>query len=354
METQKQARPSDSMRVEEQNDGFLVESPILSLDLVDEASFNFCSSVRDTLFAPMSRAPKRQTLLSEEAFNILKWRGMPGSFLPCPYFRKISLGSLTVELLPSGEGCGSSFLQITKGGDSGTSLLYAHNWSLYGSRVLRAAAPKPAAELLLRLRQNPLEASHTQDKREIARFLDLATKLTAAGEWVVAVLPSLGPTQMIASELHHRGVDIYLDSWNFKTTQALKVDENQEGIQAWIHAAKKLNSKPSQDRPGVILLSKEGLKPGKTPSLPNAVWCCFDCDPVGTHITPLAHSLGRSFSEHFGVKLYPDLTDILALIEIVKPQHVTIAGPGAAAVSTALARHGLSSSAAASSMLTLF
>jgi hypothetical protein len=354
METQKQARSLDSMRIEELNDGFLVEYPILSLDLLDEASFNFCSSVRETLFAPMSRAPERQTLLSEEAFNILKWRGMPGSFLPCPYFRKISLGSLTVELLPSGEGGGSSFLHVTKGTQSGTSLLYAHNWSLYSSRVLRAAAPKPADELVLRLRQNPLESSHTQDKREIARFLDLATKLTSAGEWVVAVLPSLGPTQMIASELHSRGVDIYLDSWNFKTTQALKVDEIQEGVQGWIHAAKKLATKPSQDRPGIIILSKEGLRPGKTPSLPNAIWCCFDCDPIGMHTSHLATPLGITFSEHFAVKLCPDITDILALIENVKPRHVTVAGPGATAVTTSLARHGLSSSSAASSMLTLF
>lgn len=339
------------LRIEDHMDGFLVEHPILSLDLPDEATFNFCSGVQDLLNMSPSRGPKRQTLLSEEAFNILKWRGLSGSFLPCPYFRPLSLGNLTVELLPSGEGCGSAFLHMT--GPAATSTLYAHRWSGMTSRALRSAAPKPADHLLLRLWMAPQDVSHSVDKKELARFYDFASRIIQAGEWVVALIPSCSAMQVVMAEMQSRRLPLYFDRQTWRGLMALRGEGTPEDSKDGAELLRKLPPRPStaSEKPGLIILRPDTLRAGKRPPLPKAIWCLIGDQH---HQQALAAPAGLALSESFSVSMAPDLGDIQNLVETVQPRRVTVSGPGAEGLATMLGRHGLVARAIRPAMTTLF
>ena len=331
--------------------GFSIEYPILSLDALDEANFNFCSSVSELFFAPASHAPKRQTVLSQEAFNFLKWKGISGNFLPCPYFRPISLGSLTVELLPSGEGCGSSFLQVRKGNES---VFYAHNWTSFESKALRANATKEADTLILRLKQSPQTLSHVASKKELVRSLELIQKISTAGKWAIAVCDSFGPMQIMLNEIYQRKVPSYLDSKAYKTLQWLKIDTNPDELAKWINHPKKLLPNLESELPGLILLSKENLKSIRWLQLPEAVWFWIGEDLEENLIRGPKWLAGISFSETFSIHFLPDMTEIQSLVHELKPSKILVSGEGSEFVAGNLNKHGHHAFSLAPRQQTLF
>lgn len=343
--------PPHALRIEEFGSGFLVEEPVLSLDLPDETCFNFCSGVHELLAVAHSRGPKRQTLLSEDAFNVLKWRGLAGSFLPCPYFRPLSLGHLTVELLPSGEGCGSSFLHISSAKTS--SALYAHHWGALPSRAVRQAAPKPADVLVLRLLAPPAPASHAHDRKELGRFYDFAAGIVSAGEWVVSVLPSISAMHMVFGEMHLRGVPVYVDSSLLRGLSSLLPKAPTDEGKGTFEPLRRIPARMGlgQEPPGLIMLGSDNLRAGRLPALPGAIWCLLgEC----TVQQALLSQSGVALAERFPITFAPDMADIQSLVQAVQPRHVTVAGPGAEAVAATLGRQGLHTRAVVPAMLTLF
>ncbi len=332
-------------------EGYVIESSILSLDALDQANFNFCSSAHGLFFAPGALTPRKQTLLSQEAFDFLKWRGIPGNFLPCPYFRKVSLGSLTVELLPSGMGCGSSFLRIEKGTES---LFYAKEWGFHESGALRAAQIKPADTLILEVNHDLLCLSGAAERRELMRFFDTCSKITRAGEWVIAVVPSFGPTQMVLHRLHARGIPTYVDHSGYRALTALQVEMPENEAPPWVGHTRKFSPSEAQSQPGVLLLNKESLKNVKRKHLPEGVWLWLGSDAADHSYVRPQWIDNIAFSETFSTQFKPDLSDLNQLISGVSPQRIVISGLTAASLGQALRRQGHSVIVHAPLMQTLF
>jgi hypothetical protein len=258
------------------------------------------------------------------------------------------LGNLSVELLPSGESPGSSFLRVEKKKDS---LLYASHWSKRQTPALRRASFKPADNLLLKLQNDPSALFATSVRRELERLSEFCAKLLRAGERVVVVADACGTAHHIVGTLTEQRIPICPD----KNLLPLLHQEPSSSVVAhaqapnsaaavdttrWNQGAKTLWVENPAQKPCVILMSKEHLLTRKQRSLPNGIW-------VWTGLMD-QHSAGRcpwlahlNFAESFALSFAPDLSEIDELIGEVHPKQVLVCGEGAQTCVHHLTRRGI-------------
>jgi hypothetical protein len=351
-EPSSQKTPSNRLATECLGTGFLIENGILSLDAPDSATFNFISSIQD---ASMLNGPlnfQRQTLLSQEANTFISANSAGTNVLPCPYFRPISLGSLSVELLPSGAGCGSSLLRAEKNGHS---LLYAHEWSLSDSQALRSISIKPADTLLLRIDHNPSSVSHVSDKRETARFLEFCGTLVNAGTVVAAVVPAFGPQLILTQALQARGIPVRIESFSARLLASARASTSDSAAPTWMTAPLRFNRtekgrhhqqehSAEAGKGAVLILPKPALKNLRRSHLPEkTVWVEVGPnteDHQGSHRAGEPRWLsGITYSAHFPISFLPDSSAFQELTQLVNPTQVLLAGHGASALEQGLGRH---------------
>lgn len=354
-ETSSQGHLSEGLAVDCQGDGFLVEKSILSLDAPDSATFNFVSSIQDLLAQAGALSNQRQTLLSQEAWAYLHEHVSGANILPCPYFRPISLGSLSAELLPSGAGCGSALLHIEKGGQS---LLYARGWSLGDSQALRSISVKPADTLLLYADHDPTTIHHAAEKRETIRFLEFCDRLVEAGTVVTAVVPGFGPLLVLSQALQARGISVRVDSLGEKILQGARRSTADDRSPSWMTAPErfdrlekgaKRNSSSDSYREktagAVLLLLRNSFKGLRRSLLPEkTVWVQVGLSPEQGGSD---HRAGQprwmesiTYSALFPISFLPDAVACQELANMVSPSQILLAGQGAALLAPGLARQG--------------
>lgn len=323
-----------------------VEHAILSLDGKNQSHINFLSSAIPTLFS--GKTGGKQLLVSHEAHRILAGKLPKAAFLPCSYFRPIVIGNLQVELLPSGQSPGSSFLRIEKKNDS---LLYASNWSNRPTSLLRRAAFRPATTLLLQLHADPSALFATSVRREMERLGEFCSKLIRAGERVVVVADAAGTAHHIAALLTELRLPVAID----KHLQILMEADNEpqtaiatphfasslsgSSSTSWNHGAKTMWVDVNSNQPCVLLLAKEYLTTRKQRSLPQGIWVWTGLDlHAHSRCTWLNH---LNFSEHFALQFSPDLSEIEELTRETCPKQVLVCGEGAQTCVHHLTRRGI-------------
>lgn len=305
------------------NDGgdVLVEHSILNLEGESPLHLNFISSA-----APVYGQKKlhgKQLLVSEECYRILVKRFPKAPFLVCQYFRPITLGHVTVELLPSGRCPGSSFLRIEKRGES---IFYASHWSRRASTAVRKAAFKKANTLLLKLQADPLNIMATNSKRETDRFLEYAEKITGAGESLVAVVDAFGEAQDLACRLFESRIRVSCDPKTYGLMKTINECLPPMNSPSWFNSLRKATPGPAP-MPGVILVSKEYLLHQRMKVLPKGIWVWIGLDkPALAPVPWLSHI---SFGDTFLIQNSPDIAEISDLIREVSPQHILMFGEGA-------------------------
>lgn len=316
-----------------EDDGVVAEHGVISLDASSSVHVNFVSSAELALFG--QKPTCRQLLVSEETHRMLAARFPKTNFLPCPFFRPIVLGNLSVELLPSGAGPGSSFLKLSKSSDS---LFYAHAWSKKTSAAIRRAVTREAQTLLVRLQADPSQVLSTTSRRETDRFLGFCQKILAAGEHTVAVVDSFGEAQTLAARLTENHIPVSCDGKLFKLMKAMHDSLAPAQLPAWLRGLQRFS--PSNRLPGVVLVSKEGLLSQRPRILPTGIWVWIGTEDPARRTRPWLDYL--SFSESFAIQDSPDMAELSELVHEVRPKHVLLFGPGAPTSAHHLARQGVS------------
>jgi len=239
-----------------------------------------------------------------------------------------------VELLPSGESPGSSFLRIQKRQES---LFFASYWSRQSSSAFRKAMFKPSQTLLMRLHANPFLVPGTNARKETERLVDFAHKILRARENLVIATDSFGEAQHLASRLHAGGLVTACDARLFRIMKTLESSMPPAEIPGWLRLVRKHSSAPSE--PSVVLVSKEQLLIQRPRTLPQGVWVWLGSEPPQGFRQPWM--AGLTFVDAFGIHNAPDSAEIQTLVSEVRPQQTLVYGEGAPQVVQWLAGRGV-------------
>ncbi|NBX17025.1 MAG: hypothetical protein EBR09_06635 [Proteobacteria bacterium] len=337
----------DEIQINHDDGDITIEHAILALDAQRSGHINFISSAGAAFCS--GKIAGKQILVSHEAHRILVQKFPKSAFLPCSYFRPIVLGNLSVELLPSGESPGASFLRVEKKKDS---LLYASHWSRRQTPALRRASFKQAETLLLKLQNDPSALFATSVRRELERLTEFCAKLLRAGERVIVVADAGSTVHHIMGALTEQRLPVCPD----KNLLPLLLSEQSTGIVShaqashavspapdgtrWNQGAKTLWVENPAQQPCVVLMSKEHLLSRKQRSLPNGIWVWTGLmDQHAADRCPwIAH---LNFAESFALSFAPDLSEIDDLVAEVHPKQVLVCGEGSQTCVHHLTRRGI-------------
>ncbi len=322
----------EEIQLSSENGTVAVEHTVLTLDAEASSLVNFLSSPGPAYLR--GKVAGKQVLLSDEAFRILVARFPQTPFLPCQYFRPIVLGNLSIELLPSGEGPGSSFLRLQKHQDS---VFFASYWSKQSSSAFRKAVFKASHTLLLKLNANPFLVPGPSARKETERLLEFAQKIVRAQENLVVATDSFGEAQHLANRFHAAGLAVACDARLLRIMKTLEASMPPTEVPAWLRAVRKYSQ--AHELPAVVLVSKEQLLAHRPRSLPQGVWVWLGSEPPrGFHQPWMA---GLTFVEAFGIQNAPDPAEIHGLVSEVRPQQVLVYGEGAPQVVQWMAGKGV-------------
>jgi len=325
-------RPSgEEIHLSSENGIVTLEHSVLTLDAESSTSVNFVSSAGPAYLC--GKIAGRQVLLSDEAYRILVARLPQTPFLPCQFFRPIVLGNLSIELLPSGESPGSSFLRVSKHADS---IFYASYWSRRSSTAFRKAVFKASQCLLLKLHSNPFTSGGANSRKETERLLEFAQKIVRAQENLVVAVGSFGEAQHLASRFQTVAIPVSCDARLFRIMKTLEASMPPTEVPAWLRGIRKHGA--NDLGPSVVLVSKEQLLLQRPRALPQGVWVWLGEAPLGFRQPWMA---GLTFVDAFGVHDLPDSAEIQALVSEVRPSQMLVYGEGAAQVVQWLAGRGV-------------
>lgn len=310
----------DEIYLSADSEGVFVEHSLLNLEGESASHLEFISSIGPAFLRGKLNA--RQVLLSDEAHRVLVSKFPKTSFLVCQYFRPINIGNLSIELLPSGDSHGSTFLRIEKKEDS---LLYASYWSRKISSSIRKASYKKAKTLLLKLHVDPTTVLATNSRRETERFIEFSQKITQAGESVVAVVDSFGEAQNIAGRLYEEGLSVAFDAKLLAIMKLISESMPPAYAPAWLKNLPQASNKVRGAQ--VILVSKQHLLAKSTRALPQGIWVWVGTDFTDHSFSPTISQL--NFSDTFYIQSSPDLAEIYELIQDVSPTQILVFGEGA-------------------------
>lgn len=315
-----QSNWGDEIYLNADTDGVFVEHSLLNLEGDSAESLVFISGVGASYLSGELTA--KQVILSDEAHRVLVGKFSKTSFLVCQYFRPITIGNLTLELLPSGASHGSSFLRIEKKNDS---LFFASQWSRKISGSIRRAVYKKAKTLLLKLHVDPTTVLATNSRRETERLIEFAQKITHAGETVVAVVDSFGEAQNLAGRLYEEGLNVAFEPKLLSIMKIIYESMPPAYAPAWLKNLRGTQTKSVGAQ--VILVSKQHLVAKSTKSLPQGIWVWIGPDYPDHSFAPTISQL--NFSDTFFIQSAPDLAEIFELVGEVSPSQILVYGQGA-------------------------
>lgn len=147
----------------------------------------------------------------------------PGNYSATPATTKTSLsfftshaldGETTLELLPAGHVLGSAMLHVTR--SDGDSLLYTGDFSLQSSLTAEAAAPRPAAHLVLETTYGLPHFKFPPRQLVIDQLLALVESTLRSGRQPIVLGYSLGKAQELTRILtdHHFPVTLHGAPYN--------------------------------------------------------------------------------------------------------------------------------------------
>jgi hypothetical protein len=170
----KQRSTIDDIGLSVSAQGLFVEGTTLCLEGSSLESLSFLSSPVQPWQS--GKLGGRQVLVSDDAHEILVKKFPKIAFLSCKYLHPITLGSLTLELLPSGEAPGSSFLLIRKGDRS---LLYVSHWNPEAHPAIRKPVLRSANRLLIRIEsgEEGRGGAHHHVRHELERLGSFARQI---------------------------------------------------------------------------------------------------------------------------------------------------------------------------------
>jgi len=277
--------------------GIHIESHLLQLEGEKSDMLNVSCSL--TPYYTGSKVQGKQIICHNKMIPILQKRYLKQAFLPLEYDHPISIGDLSLQLLPSGESLGSSFVYLQK---KQQSLFYASYWSMEKTPSLIGARFKKADQLLIKI---PYPFFPQTPPLEFQKFMAFARKMNHIGEQVILVIQPVKES-------------LYLYDLLLKENFSVAFSEE-------LHAFFKNIPQPSSSLPGITFVSRYHLIHGRMKKYPTGIWCETKSEKHENLNIPL--NLNINISDSFFMCPNPNLTQWLSLIEQVSPQHLFIDAP---------------------------
>ncbi len=198
----------------EYKNGIHLQGTELWFDSKKKVPLSFISSANIEKFTPPEKI-----LATPETIKLLEKRIKKPVVMPCPYYRSFALGSLQVELVPSGTMLGSAQIIVDKGENT---LLYSGDINLDSLPTAEPAYTKHCDVLVMRCRHALMEyqfPSFDQSIKDVIHFVDEAM---SSDSTPVLVVEPLGKAQDIIKALGDEGYNLSLEKSIFKFTEVYK------------------------------------------------------------------------------------------------------------------------------------
>lgn len=313
--------------------GVFVEGSVLCLEGISNESLTFISSPVNPW--RNEKLSGRQILVSDEAHELLSQKFKKVAFLSCKYNHPITLGALTLELSPSGEAPGSSFLHIRK---NDRSLLYVSHWNPDTHPAIRSAIPRKANRLLVNLEsgKKPSAGGAAAIRNETERLQKTLANVPAEQKCLGVLLEPSRDLHRVLSALPPGVPCLYGDDKIIEFAQACATSfsESHKPFREQLKSIKPLSA--FSDGCAVVLVCKH-----QTPKkLPNIPWVLITSHKDGDA------PAGVTISERFCIAHIPGPSDILRLVSETGASDVVLVNTGAAAAACVayLTQHGVSAS----------
>ena len=199
---------SDAHRVLSTEDGLHLKESILWMDAQRSGSLSFLSEATE-----LTRLAGPQIITTEESSRILEGLRKKNNPLICQYNRPFSIGSLRMELLPSGHSLGGASLHLACGKSS---ILYAPVIQTRKVPVHRGVQLKKAGTLILAARSPEPGQSSKSRNREKERFLYDLQSCISENQWPVVFCHSVATAQEVTRLICEQGIPLSVQSHSYR------------------------------------------------------------------------------------------------------------------------------------------
>jgi hypothetical protein len=308
----KQRSTIDDIGLSVSTHGLFVEGNTLCLEGVSLESLLFLSS--PVLPWRTGKLSGRQVLVSDDAYEVLSKKFPKTPFLCCKYLHPITVGSLSLELLPSGEAPGSSFLLIKK---AERSLMYVSRWNPEPHPSIRKAVIRPANRLLVNIENDDDHKVSPQNhvRHELERMNNFARQTLAEGKSLGLFFDPPRDLHRILTSLPEE-FPIFADqkTLEFATLCAQSPSDLHRPLRERLKQFSPLAA--AHATPAIFLVSTYG----QHKKMPSATWVlgCSRREQRQGIVAPV------NFGEHFQIAHTPSHNDILKLVSETKAEGVNL------------------------------
>lgn len=194
--------------------GVQVADSILWLDSMDTNCLSFISSAYHLPHA------NQKTLLTEDTAKLLQKIKHSASLLSCPYNRPFNIGSLKVELVPSGYLLGGASLYIEL---NQKSLFYVPEFQSRSIATCRKMQFKEADTLVIGAFKPVSKEPPPNRKKEFERFLTLVEHHCQKKHHPVIFCAPLGMAQELTKRLADKDLPVSLHSTMYKVNKGYEL-----------------------------------------------------------------------------------------------------------------------------------
>jgi len=316
------AQESDTSmpRVRSTDDGLHLDGSILWFDSHSNGDLSFVSSASQT---STSKVP--QVIATEETVKILEARRKRPNALICQYNRPFSIGTLKMELLPSGSvlGGASLYVETNKG-----RILYAPHLQTQKTSIVRQMQLKKANTLIIGAHHPDPNQSMPNRKREKERLLEVVVKHIENKHFPVVLCQSTATAQELTKFFSDAELPIACHSSIYKVN---RIYENYGS-----HLGRYTLYSPKYTKDKLLLFPAEERYTNQLRRpLPEGPILYIE-DTMDTPNTPNPH---RDIDERFFISSTCDGRELREVIAAVAPKEVYVFGPYAKTYAKELKSH---------------
>jgi len=299
---------TNTPRVRSTDDGLHLDGSILWFDSNSNGDLSFVSSASQT---GNSKVP--QVIATEETVKILEARRKRPNALICQYNRPFSIGTLKMELLPSGSvlGGASLYVETNKG-----RILYAPHLQTQKTSIVRQMQLKKAYTLIIGAHHPDPNQAMPNRKREKDRLLEVAKKHVENGRFPIVLCQSTATAQELTKFFSEADLPLACHSSIYKVNRIYEAYGSQLGRYT-LYSPKYTKNKillfPSEER-----YNNQLRRP-----LPEGPILYVE-DTMGTPNTP---NPLRDIDERFFIGSTCDGKELREVISAVAPKEVYVFGP---------------------------
>jgi Cft2 family RNA processing exonuclease len=297
---------STQIRVKSTSDGLHLDESILWFDSHSSGQLSFLSSA---LFTDKVSVP--QVITTEETAKILEAFKRRPNALICQYNRPFSIGTLKMELLPSGSVIGGASLFVETDGGK---LLYAPQLQIHKIPTVRQMQLKKARTLVLGAFHPDPASQLPNRKREKEMLLQVASQAIGQGDSATIMCNPVGTAQELTKFLVDAGIQVAV------VPSIARINRLYEAYGSKLGAYSVQSSKHAKNRVTIMPFSQTNSL--KFPRVPDGPLILVR-ETISEHaLAELPRVIGN-----FVISTQSDGPEIKEVVTAVQPREIFFFGP---------------------------